>query len=92
MDPIFRGKDLKQEGMQKALEGATPSLSLKTESLQGKCVQSSTLLDACNNSDDDNGEELSESSGCSSHDSFCARKKENIKAGRLSQLLHTVVG
>ena len=92
MDATLSAKDLKQEGMQKALEGATPRLPLKTESLQGECVQSSTLLDACNKSDDDNGEELSESSGCSSHDSFRARKKKNIKAGHLSQLLCTIVG
>ncbi len=48
---------------------------MDAEGSEGEYVQASKFLHACNNSDDDNGEELSESSGCSSHDGVCATNK-----------------
>jgi hypothetical protein len=80
-DAILDAKDLKQEGVQNEFKGVTLRLPLKAEGLDRGCVQDPTLPDACVNSDDDNGEELSESSDCSFHDGFCARNEDNNKQG-----------
>lgn len=77
MDATLMVEDLKQEGKPNLLLGVPPRLPLKVEGLDGENVQASTLLDACNDSNSDNGEELSESSGCSSYVGFCARNGDD---------------
>ena len=73
MDTTLNAEDLKQEGMQNTLKGVAPRLPLKAEGSQGECVQASILLDAYHSSDSDDGEGLSESSGCSSHEGLTER-------------------
>ena len=79
MDATLMVEDLKQEGKPNLLQGVPPRLPLKVEGLEGEDVQASTLLGACNDSDDDNWEELSESSGCSSYVGFCAKNGNDNK-------------